>query len=64
MPCIDLPDPNFERYAKAKDLLCALLTRIEAESGPSLRYIDQVIGLRRWWEIHKAEDALERARKL
>lgn len=62
MPCIDPPDPNFEKYAEAKNMLCALLRNLEAQG----RYgdaIDRVPGLRRWWEVHKAEDALERARK-
>jgi hypothetical protein len=65
MPCIDPPDPNFVKYAEAKDMICALCRYLE--QGPFIggrETIDAIPGLRKWWEIHKAEDALERARRL
>ena len=62
MPCHDPIDPNFERAAQVTDMLCALLYRIDGKGGGT-EAIEAVPGLRKWWEIHKAQDALERAQK-
>jgi hypothetical protein len=64
MPCIDPIDPNFERAAEVTDMLCALLRVVEdIDIKEGRDVIGTIRGLRKWWEIHKAQDALDRARR-
>jgi len=54
--------PDFARNAQVTDLLCALVALVERQGYAET--IDAVPGLRKWWEVHKAQDTLDRARRL